>query len=47
MVLGKNNHNFPTEEIRAIQEGNEEKCLKCVEGRRHVNISVCKAQVVT
>ena len=34
MVLGKNNRNFPTEEIRAIQEGNEEKCLKCVEGEK-------------
>ena len=32
MVLGKNNHNSPTEEISAMQEGDEEKCLKCVEG---------------
>ena len=32
MVLGENNHTSPTEEIFAIQEGDEEKCLRCVEG---------------
>ena len=44
MVLGENNHTSPTEEIVAIQEGDEEKCLRSVEGGGgHVNISVCKA----
>ena len=47
MVLGENNHTSPTEEISAIQEGDEENVLNVWRGRRHVNISVWKAQVVT
>ena len=31
-VLRQNYHSSPTEEISTIQEGGEEKCLKCVEG---------------
>ena len=33
MVLQENSHTSRTEEISAIQEGDEEKSLKCVKGR--------------